>query len=298
MPETTQFTLGEHVVPVPVGGYYDRYRMKADLDDVARDPGVAGVEFFRGLPKRVVESPIGPTSTPNYYYAMSIVQIGMLAPVGAIRARLPRDLQPLQPAPGVGLIVLTFFRYDVCDVDPYNEATVAIATRPPRPVGPAPLDFVHAMRSGTTHGYPLSLPVDSEIARVRGVYGYGLPKWLTDIDIDIDLSGPFSARVANDDGGTDVAVRLPLPRQRTPKRPTVKATVALSRIDGAWHESTSLVNVVSGGMRFAPRGVEITRGTGRLSDDLASLRPFRVISVEATTRGQLALNMPVPTVVG
>lgn len=296
MPETTQFMLGDHAVPVPAGGYYDRYRMQADLDEVAKDPGVADVEFFRGLPKRVAESPIGSTSTPNYYYAMSVVQIGMLAPVKAIRARLPRDLQPLQPAPGVGLIVLTFFRYDVCDVDPYNEATVAIACRPPRHAGPAPLDFAHAMRTGTTYGYPLSLPVDSEIARVRGVYGYGLPKWLT--DIDVDLSGPFSARVANDDGGTDVAVTLPLPEQRAPKRARVKTTIALSQIDGAWYESVSLVNVLSGGMSFAPRGVEITRGTGRLSDDLASLRPIRTVSVEATTRGQLALNMPVPTVVG
>lgn len=296
MPETSEYTLGDHAVHVPTGGYYDRYRMTGDLAEIAQDPAVPGVEFFRGLPKRAVQSPIGPTSTPNYYYAMSVVQIAMLAPINAVRSRLPKGLQPLQPAPGVGLIALAFFRYDVCDVDPYNEATVAIATRPPRHRGPAELDFVHAMRTGTTYGYPLSLPVNTEIARVRGLYGYGLPKWRT--DIDIDLTGPYTARVANDHGDTDIAVTLPLPKQRAPRGgPKVRTTIALSKLDGAWYESTSLINALASGTSFAPRDVQITRGTGRLSDDLASLRPFRTLSVDATTRGQLALNMPVPTAI-
>jgi hypothetical protein len=297
MSETSEYTLGEHVVHVPTGGYYDRYRMKADLAEVAKDPEVPGVDFFRGLPKRAVESPIGPTSTPNYYYAMSIVQIAMLAPMGAVRTRLPKDLQPLQPAPGVGLIVLAFFRYDVCDVDPYNEATVAIATRPPRHRGPVALDFVHAMRTGTTYGYPLSLPVNTEIAKVRGLYGYGLPKWRT--DIDIDLNGPYTARVTNDHGDTDVAVKLDVPKQRPPRAGhTVRTTIALSELDNAWYESASLINVLQTGSTLRPQNVQITRGTGRLTDDLASLRPFRTLSVDATTRGQLALNMPVPTAIG
>jgi len=30
-------------------------------------------------------------------------------------------------------------------------------------------------------GYVLKLPVDTELARVRGVVGYNLPKWLTEI---------------------------------------------------------------------------------------------------------------------
>jgi hypothetical protein len=37
----------------------------------------------------------------------------------------------------------------------------------------------------------LALPVTTEIARVRGVYGYQLPKWLTGIDLSIgaDVGG-------------------------------------------------------------------------------------------------------------
>ncbi|MFT3865678.1 MAG: acetoacetate decarboxylase family protein [Solirubrobacterales bacterium] len=297
MPGTVEVSLGEHVLSVPEGGYYDRYRMQADLDQVAEDPRVPSVDFFRSLPKRVVESPIGPTSTPNFYYAMRMVQIAMLAPVAAVRDRLPQGLAPLQPAPGLGLVVLALFAYDVCDVDPYDEVTVAIGVRPPRHGGPAELDFLQSRLSGTVYGYPLSLPVDTEIARVRGVHGYGLPKWRT--DIDISLEPRIVARVADDAGGTDIALDLPLPRQVPhPSGSKVRTTIALSRLDGVWHESRSILNLLSSGSSLLPRGVEITHGSGRLSDDLASLRPIRTLAVEATTSAQLALNMPVPTSIG
>lgn len=298
MPSTIDVQLGDRTLSVPEGGYYDRYRMQADLDEVSRDPAVPGVDFFRALPKRVVESPVGPTSTPNYYYAVRMAQIGMLAPIGAIRDRLPDGLEPLQPAPGLGLVALVFYAYDVCDIDPYNEATVAIACRPPRHGGPGAVDFAQSLLSGTTYGHSLALPVTTEIARVRGVHGYALPKWRTDIEIGGD-ERTFSGRVANDQGETDLALTMPLPRQRD-RRPgeVVKTTVALSRIDGAWHETKTLIHALSSGASYLPRGVKITYGSGRMSDELAALRPIRPLMAEVFTSGQIALNMPVPVPVG
>lgn len=52
---------------------YDRYRMDTDLDEVARCPRVSGVDFFRQLPRTRVDSAIGPTLTPNFYYRISTV---------------------------------------------------------------------------------------------------------------------------------------------------------------------------------------------------------------------------------
>ncbi len=111
------------VRPVPDG---------PDLDEIARDPRVSGVDFFRRQPKTRVDSPIGPTLTPNFYYTISTARLTMLAPSRAIRARLPRELTPLEAAPGLGLVSVMFFRYDVCDIDFYTEAAVGIAVRPAR----------------------------------------------------------------------------------------------------------------------------------------------------------------------
>lgn len=43
------------------------------------------------------------------------------------------------------------------------------------------------MWNRTFYGYVLALSVTTDIARVRGVYGYQFPKWLT----NIDLAGEF-----------------------------------------------------------------------------------------------------------
>lgn len=130
--DVVEVQLGDRMVSVPKGGLYDRYRMDTDLDEVAKDPRVASVDFFRTLPKTQVQSAIGPTRTPNFYYAMSKAQLTYVAPTRALRSRLPRGLDPLQVAPGLGLFSVVFFRYDVCDIDFYTEAAVAIAVRPAR----------------------------------------------------------------------------------------------------------------------------------------------------------------------
>ena len=130
--QTVTARLGERTVEVPRGGLYDRYRMNPDLDDIARDPRVSGVDFFRRLSKTQVDSPIGPTYTPNFYYRMSSARLTMLARSSAIRARLPEELEPLELVPGIGLASVVFFRYDVADIDFYTEAAVGVAVRPAR----------------------------------------------------------------------------------------------------------------------------------------------------------------------
>ena len=83
---------------MPKGGLYDRYRMDTDLDVVAADPRVSSVDFFRGLPKSRVDSPIGSTLTPNFYYRISTARLTLPAPSRAIRRRLPGELAPLEVA--------------------------------------------------------------------------------------------------------------------------------------------------------------------------------------------------------
>lgn len=61
--DTVEVDLGGHRVTVPKGGLFDRYRMATDLDEIARDPRVSSVDFFRRLPKTRVDSAIGPTLT-------------------------------------------------------------------------------------------------------------------------------------------------------------------------------------------------------------------------------------------
>ncbi len=293
--ETVEVELGGRRVPVPRGGLYDRYRMRTDLDEVARDPRVSSVDFFRRLPKTAVESRIGPTLTPNFYYRASTARLTMLARSRAIRPRLPAELAPLEIAPGLGLVSVMFFRYDVCDIDFYTEAAVGIAVRPARHGRLGFVDLLAALANDHLDSYVLSLPVNTEIAQVRGHDGYGFPKWVTDLDVEIDATR-VTARVANDDGGTDLALTAATPAQhRYPTGERVSTLTSYTEIDGAWHSTMSQTNALVTGSTRRPRDLDLQVGQGRLADDLRSLAPIRTMQFDVTTEGQIALHMPAPT---
>ncbi|MBH9663719.1 hypothetical protein JAO06_21150 [Burkholderia multivorans] len=86
---TTPVGVGPHTVDVPAGGYYDRFRMNPDLDEVARDPAAGNVDFFRRIPKRIVESSLGAIRAPNFYYRSGSVQLLFVAPLVALSASDP-----------------------------------------------------------------------------------------------------------------------------------------------------------------------------------------------------------------
>ncbi|MFG3097922.1 acetoacetate decarboxylase family protein [Streptomyces sp. NPDC048202] len=293
--DTVEVDLGGRSVTVPKGGLYDRYRMETDLDEVARDPRVSGVEFFRKLPKTKVDSPIGETLTPNFYYRVSTARLTMLAPTRAIRSRLPRELAPLEVAPGLGLVSAMFFRYDVCDIDFYTEAAIGIAVKPARHGRLGFFDLVAALKNEHLDTYVLSLPVSTEIAQVRGHDGYGFPKWVTGLEVDIDARRT-TARVANDSGGTDLALSALTPAQTNyPSGKRVASLTSYTTIGDAWHSTLSQTNVLASGTALVPRDVELEVGQGRMADDLRSLEPIRPLQFDVVTEGQLALHMPVPT---
>ena len=293
--QTVTAQLGERTVEVPRGGLYDRYRMNPDLDEIARDPRVSGVDFFRGLSKTRVDSPIGPTFTPNFYYRMSSARLTMLAPSAAIRDRLPGELEPLELVPGIGLASIVFFRYDVADIDFYTEAAVGVAVRPARHGRLGFLDLVTDLKNDHLHTYVFSLPVNTEIAQVRGHDGYGFPKWVTELDVDINTS-TSTARVANDSGGLDVAFSAPTPAQtafRSGER--VSSLTTYTEVDGRWQSTLNQTNILAAGSATLPRGVELELGEGRMSDDLRALKPMRTLRLDVATEAQAALHMPVPT---
>lgn len=159
----------------------------------------------------------------------------MLARSKTIRAQLPRESAPLEIVPGLGIVSVVFFRYDVYDIDFYTEAAVGIAVRPARHGGPGVADLISGLGDDHVHAYVLSLPVNSEIAQVRGHDGYGFPKWVTDLDVEIGAQRT-TARVANDDGGVDVEFSAPTPQQKTcASGEKVSTLTSYTQRDGAWH---------------------------------------------------------------
>ncbi|KWF64717.1 acetoacetate decarboxylase [Burkholderia multivorans] len=287
----TQVEFGTHKVEVPAGGYYDRYRMNPDLDEVARDPAAGNIDFFRRIPKRLVASTVGPTWAPNFYYRSSHVQLLFLAPADRLRAMLPMPLEPLRAYPGRGLVALTFFSYAVCDNDPYDEVSVAVVVRRPGARGPHALELLDSMRRRSFHAYVLALPVTTEIARVRGLYGYQLPKWRTEIGVSIGAD--VKASIAGPDGKADLTLRAPLPVLRdVPSQSHMATATMVNQIDGEWHQTRVQTNMLSFAQRLFPRDVRLSRHGGPLSQLLDGLGASTVLRMDVVKDAQVVLNMP------
>ncbi|HBK45079.1 MAG TPA: acetoacetate decarboxylase [Xanthomonadaceae bacterium] len=289
----TQVEFGTHKVLVPTGGYYDRFRMNPDLDEVARDPAAGNIDFFRRIPKSLVATRVGPAWSPNFYYRTSSVQLLFLAPHARLRAALPVPLEPLRPLPGHGLVALTFFSYHVCDNDPYNEVSIAIVIRRPGARGAHSLELARMLRRRAYVAHVLALPVDTEIARMRGVHGYQLPKWLADIDLDI--GSEVRAQIRARDGTPDLSLEAPLPGMRTvAPQSRLGTNTMVHLLDGKWHQTTVQSNTLAFARQMLPKDVTLSRRGGPMSRLLDGLGARLLVHMDVTQDAQLVLNMPRP----
>jgi len=288
----TEVEFGQQKVKVPKGGYYDRFRMNPDLDEVAQDPAVGNIDFFRHIPKKIVESRVGPVWAPNFYYRSANVQLLMLAPIKQIKAKLPAALIPLQPFPGYGLVAVTFFSYSVCDNDPYNEVSIAIVVRKPNARGPHIAELMKSIRQRHFYAHVLALPVDTEIARVRGVYGYQLPKWLTQIDVDIN-SKQVQANIADLNGKLDLSLKTPVPTLKHVDSEThINKATMLHVVDGKWHQTEVESNILSFAQKLFPKNVQLQKHDGPLTKLLNELGASKILRLDVVEDAQVVLNLP------
>lgn len=294
---TEQFTevdFAGHKVMVPKGGYYDRFRSNPNLDEVAKDLAAGNVDFFRRIPKVIVESRVGPTWAPNFYYRTSNVQALMLAPLKRLRAMLPHELEPLRALPGQGLVALTYFSYAVCDNDPYNELSVAVVIRRPGARGLHIRELLDSMSRQSFFAHVLALPVNTEIARVRGVYGYQLPKWRTDIDLDMTSAG-VSASIASTDGKPDVTLTAPLPAlRRIGSQSRLSTNTSIGLVDGEWRQTQFVTNPIEFAQTLFPRGVKLSRAGGPISQLLDGLGAGAILRLDVVKDAQMVLYLPRP----
>ncbi|MDD0841230.1 acetoacetate decarboxylase (ADC) [Pseudomonas sp. Gutcm_11s] len=178
-------TIAGQAIPVVAGGLYDRYHSNPPLSVIASEAPDIDLSWFKGLQKTKVD--IGFESySPNFYYRNSRVTAVFTADLKRLRELMPaavlEQVQPLQVWPGRGLVALTAYAYHYCDNDSYNEIALSIVTNKPGNANLGPISLVSQSLSKDLWGYVLKLPVNTELARVRGVVGYNLPKWLTGID--------------------------------------------------------------------------------------------------------------------
>ena len=301
--DTNTIDIAGHTVPVVKGGLYDRYRSNPPLSVIAAELPNVDLSWFKGLEKHKVD--IGFESySPNFYYQNSRVTAVYTADLDALRALMPPEVmanvQPLQVWPGRGLIAFTAYTYEHCDNDAYNEVAVSIITNKPGESNLGPFTLIGQSMSGDFWGYVLKLPVNTELARVRGVVGYNLPKWLTGIDRKEGEQSVVYDITDSQTGKVDVSFKAKKLNGLSHDVDIVTSSFTNLDHQGRLTYGYAVSRQLSHGSSRDADSATLTLGDGSLSNYLRALKLGKMMKYEYVPEFQSALYAPKPlaTLVG
>ncbi|MCB1395164.1 MAG: hypothetical protein KDJ98_04140 [Rhodobacteraceae bacterium] len=154
-------------------------------------------------------------------------------------------------------------------------------------------ELLASMRRDRFHAHVLALPVDTAIARMRGVHACQRPKWLA--TIELTLGDDVRASTTGTDGAADLTLRTPIPvlTQVAPQS-QIGTSVMVNRVDGRGQQTSVLSNTLTLGQTMLPRDVTLTRSGGPLSQLLDGLGARRMLRFDVVKDTQIVLNLPVP----
>ncbi|WBG61875.1 acetoacetate decarboxylase (ADC) [Pseudomonas citronellolis] len=295
--ESTMIDIAGHEVPVVKGGLYDRYRSNPPLSVIAAEAPDVDLSWFKGLTKTKVD--IGFESySPNFYYKNSRVTAVYTADIDKLRELIPakvlEKVQPLQVWPGRGLVAFTAYSYYYCDNDSYNEVALSIITNKPGRSNLGPLTLVGQSLSKDYWGYVLKLPVNTELARVRGVVGYNLPKWLTGIDVTEDAHKVTYDIVDSRTGKVDVVFQAAKLAELSQKDELVTNSFTNTDRNGELTYGYAVSRQLSHASSSDGDSARLILGDGELSSYIKSLKLGKMLKYEYVPQFQSALYAPKP----
>ncbi|MEL7938226.1 acetoacetate decarboxylase (ADC) [Pseudomonas delhiensis] len=295
--------IAGHAVPVVKGGLYDRYRSNPPLSVIAAEAPDVDLSWFKGLAKTKVD--IGFESySPNFYYRNSRVTAVYTADLEKLKelmpARVLEQVQPLQVWLGRGLVAFTAYSYHYCDNDSYNEVALSIITNKPGKSNLGPITLIGQSLSRDYWGYVLKLPVNTELARVRGVVGYNLPKWLTVIDVREDEHSVAYDIVDSRTGKVDVVFRADKLADLSKDDELIINSFTNTDPKGELTYGYAVSRQLSHAASTDGDSARLILGDGELSAYIKALRLGKMMKYEYVPQFQSALYAPRPlnTLVG
>lgn len=292
-----EIDLAGQSVPVVKGGLYDRYRSNTPLSVVAAESPETDLSWFRTLKKEKVD--IGFESwSPNFYYENTKVTALYTADLDRLTELVPPEVlkvvKPLQVWPGRGLVALTGYAYHYCDNDSYNEISLSVITNKPGSTNLGALSLAGQALDKDFWGYVLKLPVDTELAKVRGVVGYNLPKWRTGIQYSENTSSMSFSVIDLATGLTELVFE-------TAKLEDVSDTPSLvtnsfTNIDQAGNLTYghAVSRQLSYGSSMRDENVTLALGSGEFADFIKSLELGEMVRYDYVPDFQSALYAPKP----
>lgn len=289
--------IAGHEVPVTAGGLYERFRSNPPLSVIASEAPDVDLSWFKGIQKEKVD--IGFASySPNFYYRNSKITAVFTADLARLRELMPEaileQVRPLQVWPGRGVVALTAYEYAYCDNDSYREISLAIVTNRPGHASFGPFTLIGQALSQDFWGYVLKLPVDTELARVRGVVGYNLPKWLTSIDLKETADSVFFEVTDSETGKLDFVFAGKKLGGLSREAELVTNSFTNQYRDGKLTYGYAVSRQLSHASSSSADSADLTLSDGSFSTYIKSLKLGKLMKYEYVPEFQGALYAPKP----
>mgnify|MGYP000020555501 CR=1 FL=1 len=289
--------IAGHEVPVTKGGLYDRFRSNPPLSVIREEAPDLDLSWFEGIQKTKVDAGFE-TYSPNFYYENSRITAVYTADLDRLKALMPakvlESVQPLQIWPGRGLVALTAYAYHYCDNDSYNEIAISIITTKPGSSSWGPFTLMGQSMSKDYWGYVLKLPVDTELARVRGVVGYNLPKWVTRINYSqTDKTIRFEI-FDSETGKMDLAIQGEKLEDLSSYEDFVTNSFTNLDAQGKLISGYAVSRQLSHGSTMDDDAIQLTLSDGSFSEYIRSLDLGEMVKYEYVPDFQSALYTPKP----
>ncbi|MBD9425198.1 acetoacetate decarboxylase (ADC) [Pseudomonas sp. PDM15] len=295
--ETATTVIAGHSIPVPAGGLYDRYHSNPPLSVIAAEAPDIDLSWFRELKKTKVDMGFESYS-PNFYYKNSKVTAVFTADLDKLKSLMPaqvlEQVQPLQVWPGRGLVALTGYVYEYCDNDSYNEISLSIVTNKPGDSNLGPISLVGQSMSKDFWGYVLKLPVNTELARVRGVVGYNLPKWLTGIHFKENDQSVVFEIIDSQTGKVDVTLETDKLSELSDEADLITNSFTNIGHNGELTYGYALSRQLSHASSTDEDSVKLGLSDGSLSTYIKALDLGEMVKYEYVPNFQSALYAPAP----
>ncbi len=289
--------IAGHQVPVVKDGLYDRFRSNPPLSVVQQEAPQVDLSWFTTINKTKVDAGFE-TYSPNFYYENSRITAIFTADLDRLKALMPAKVleivQPLQVWPNRGLVALTAYAYHYCDNDSYNEIALSIITSKPNNSSWGPLTLVGQSMSNDYWGYILKLPVDTELAKVRGVVGYNLPKWLTKINYsETDKTITFEI-LDSETGKTDLVIAGNKLENLSTEEEFVTSSFTNLDAKGQLISGYAVSRQLNYASTMDDDAFQITLNEGSLSQYIKSLKLGEMVKYEYVPEFQSTLYTPTP----
>lgn len=252
-----------------------------------RDVGERDLDFFRGIPQRLITVAGYARPTPAFFYDSVQTDVLLATPLDHIRELLPSHrLHPLRLTPRSGATMIMASEYRDSDLGSYREVLIGF------PVGvdrnaPVAVELRRFIAQGGSL-YIWQMPLTTSIARDVGGEVAEARRFLAEIDI-LDEPGSVTCRLAED--GRQVLtlrVRHRPPVERERRLRTLPVTVKGDRLVRA----TAITRIRRSAVAYDGRGVELELGDHPLSDQLRRLSPGRVITASYYPSNQSIVSAP------